>query len=119
MSYHFILTVLLFFINCHSQQSINKNFQKKIIAINVTSNMPLTNPDGRTVNWKDSVQVYYYDSVTMYRLHYQFDSSLSKFKIDSATLDADTVMIIPFDETAVFKERRYNYFVFIKDSTYG
>lgn len=77
----------------------SKNDFKKITAINLIYKMPVVMWDSTIKVLETTYNVYYYEDLIMYKLNYEFDSSVNR-------------------ET-VLEEKRSYYFVFQKDSIYG
>lgn len=70
-----------------------------ILGIRLTYTMPLGNWDASLQDFTSSYEVYYYNEMTMYKFPFTYDSVVNgELKLE---------------------EKRFSYFVFRKDSTYG
>jgi hypothetical protein len=76
-----------------------ENKADKIIGINLTQKFPIVNRDSSLNVLESFYNVYYYENYILYKLNYEFDSSVN----------GETIL----------EEKRYYFLVFHKDSAHG
>lgn len=85
----------------------------KLVKLAFVTNLPELNPDGSLINFRDSVPIYYYDDLVLYKMPYLYEertpaSRPGKEKVDTVNLDK-----------IAFTETRYIFFIYKRDQQAG
>lgn len=80
-----------------------------ITGITYIVKLPLVQGDRQYIDFDDSIPIYYFQDLTIYKLPYTFDSSKLTYHIKADTISQEHIMT----------ETRYNYFVSKKGNNNG
>ena len=85
----------------------------KLVKLAFVTNLPELNPDGYLINYRDSVPIYYYDNLVLYKMPYLYEE-----RTPVRRPGKDNVDTVNLDKIA-FTETRYIYFVYKRDQQKG
>lgn len=96
---------MIFLMNCAS----TKNYSKNIVAISFIVNFPVVQGDNQLFYFRDTIPIFYYQDLILYKLPYTFDSSKMIYHTKTDTIEQQNILT----------ETRYNYFVYRHGKQYG